>query len=1046
MLVKERSLMSHNPFFRQLWGAVVAVGLIAVAMPALAGKISLGEHEFTLPDGFTIERVASSPLVDRPITADFDEQGRLYVADSSGSNDPVQKQLEERPHRIVRLEDTNGDGVFDKSHVFADRLMFPEGTMWLDGSLYVATPPSIWKLTDTDGDGVADQRIEWFQGKTLTGCANDLHGPYLGPDGWIYWCKGAFAEQHYTFRGQSWKSRASHIFRCRPDGTGLEPVMTGGMDNPVDIAFTPSGDRILTNTFLIQPGHGQRDGLLHVIYGGVYGKQHGVLDGHIRTGELMPVLSHFGAAAPCGLTSYDCGVFGEAFRDNLFACQFNMHKVSRHVLKRDGASYASQDSDFVVSNQIDFHPTDVLADADGSLVVVDTGGWYKLCCPTSQLSKPDILGAIYRVRRVGAKQVEDPRGQKIDWAGLTTVELLPLVSDDRPAVRRLAVEELVRRRGEPETVRALASLGKLNPPLVWAMIRLELPSLRGQIRRALNDGDETCQLAALHGVSLVRDADANATLLRLVGSGSPAVRRAAAEALGRIGNRAAAPALLAAAEQAEGRALEHSIIYALIELADPAATAKGLASKSPRVQRAAMIALDQMASDALTPGFVAARLDASDASVQETAHWILSHRPEWGGALAAWCQKRLSALSGSTDDQTAAQLESQLVQFAGNDAIRSLLASVAADSKSSTAARRAALHVMAQVRPKDLPQAWANALAQVAAGNDADLTAAAVAAARSVPAQKTPSPALNKALLALAGQTSLAAQIRLEAMAAVMGGMREVSNEQFELLLASLAVDQPLATRSAAADAIAAARLSPQQLDRLTEAVKTVGPLELERLLVPFQRSTDEALGLKLLASLKSASSLPSTHFDRLRQYLAKYGPSVQQQIDEAQSLVNVDAAAQRARIEELLPSVASGDIRRGQIVFNSSKAACLACHRFGYQGNNVGPDLTRIGKIRTERDLLESILYPSLSFVRSYEPIVIATTDGRIVNGLIRNETETELVIATAPNQEVRIRRDEIDQTQPSTVSVMPAGLEKQLSIQELLDLVRFLKNTENR
>ena len=95
----------------------------------------------------------------------------------------------------MRLEDTDGDGRFDKRTVFADKMMFPEGTMWHDGSLYVAAPPSIWKLTDTDGDGVADQRVEWFQGKTLTGCANDLHGPYLGPDGWIYWCKGAFAEQ-----------------------------------------------------------------------------------------------------------------------------------------------------------------------------------------------------------------------------------------------------------------------------------------------------------------------------------------------------------------------------------------------------------------------------------------------------------------------------------------------------------------------------------------------------------------------------------------------------------------------------------------------------------------------------------------------------------------------------------------------------------------------------------------------------------------------------------------------------------------------------------
>src|SRR5271157_4532630 len=82
-------------------------------VPGRAGEFKLGDRTLKVPAGFTIEPVAGPPLVDRPITAAFDEEGRLYIADSLGSNDNVQKQLAERPHRIVRLEDRDGDGRFD---------------------------------------------------------------------------------------------------------------------------------------------------------------------------------------------------------------------------------------------------------------------------------------------------------------------------------------------------------------------------------------------------------------------------------------------------------------------------------------------------------------------------------------------------------------------------------------------------------------------------------------------------------------------------------------------------------------------------------------------------------------------------------------------------------------------------------------------------------------------------------------------------------------------------------------------------------------------
>ena len=87
---------------------LLAVGFVVAALPARSAEIKLNGHTFTLPDGFTIERVASPGVADRPIVADFDQQGRLFVADSSGSSDKVQIQLAQKPHRIVRLDPMTG--------------------------------------------------------------------------------------------------------------------------------------------------------------------------------------------------------------------------------------------------------------------------------------------------------------------------------------------------------------------------------------------------------------------------------------------------------------------------------------------------------------------------------------------------------------------------------------------------------------------------------------------------------------------------------------------------------------------------------------------------------------------------------------------------------------------------------------------------------------------------------------------------------------------------------------------------------------------------
>jgi putative membrane-bound dehydrogenase-like protein len=1015
---------------------------------ALSADFKFNGRTISVPEGFEVDLVAGPPLVERPIEADFDEQGRLYVSDSSGSNEKPDKQLLEKPHRIVRLEDTDGDGKFDKATVFADKMMFPEGVMWREGSLYVGAPPSIWKLTDTTGSGVADKREEWMQGKTLTGCANDLHGPYAGPDGWIYWCKGAFAKQTYERPGKEpFVTRAAHIFRCRPDGTGIEPVMTGGMDNPVEVVFTATGERIFSTTFLQDPGGGKRDGLIHAVYGGVYGKVHDVIDEHPRTGDILPVLTHLGPAAPCGLARYESDVFGAEYRDNLFTCCFNLRKVIRHVLIPDGATYKTRDMDFMTSDDPDFHPTDVLEDADGSLIVLNTGGWYKLCCPTSQLAKPDVLGQIYRIRRKGAPKIMDPRGSKIDWVNLKPGDLVRLLEDPRPAVRKRAIEQLAK-RGKDALPALADDLQKSNSPegrrnAIWALTRIDSTDARAAVPQALADRDNTVRHVAAHSVSLWRDPGAVEAMETLLHDDDAQVRRSAAEALGRIGNYTAVPALLKATAELKGndRMLEHSLIYALIEIADREKTAQALRSENSHTRRAALIALDQMRDGRLSASEVTPLLVSNDAVLKETARWIVSRHNDWGGALAGFFRERLKSPDLGAVEST--ELQSQLARLASDQAIQEIMAGVLADKSSVNQTRLIALRAMAEANLKSLPAIWNQPLVETLRSSDNELLRAGIAAARALTQAKAGTPEMAEILRQIGKDANSTPETRLEALAAAPP-LEQLSPDLFNFLLGNVDASKPWTVRNNAATVLGRARLDREQLLALADTLRSVGAIELGKLLSAFETCADETVGTRLVENLKSAKAASSLRAETLKPKIVKFPEVVRKKADDLLASLDEDAAKQKQHLDELLAELRGGDIRRGQALFNSPKAACATCHAMGYLGGHVGPDLTSVGTIRTERDLLESIVYPSASFVRSYEPMIVLTKGGEQYNGILRKDAADEVVLVTGPEAEARIARPEIAEMRPGSVSLMPAGLDQQLSKQDLADLVAFLKNTK--
>jgi putative heme-binding domain-containing protein len=235
----------------------------------------------------------------------------------------------------------------------------------------------------------------------------------------------------------------------------------------------------------------------------------------------------------------------------------------------------------------------------------------------------------------------------------------------------------------------------------------------------------------------------------------------------------------------------------------------------------------------------------------------------------------------------------------------------------------------------------------------------------------------------------------------------------------------------------------------LAELLKSAGPLELPRLLPAFDNAgrpdDSESLGLAMIAALEQSKGRSSVRPDVLRARLAKYPDSVQRRGEQLLASLHVDSAKQAQRLEELVKAANGGDIRRGQAVFNSQKAACLSCHAIGYLGGKIGPDLTRIGQIRSERDLLEAIVFPSASFARSYEPVIVTTSSGATHMGVLRSDAGDEVVLAIGAGQETRIPRQEIEDMQPGTVSLMPPGLDEQLTRQELADLLAFLKATRS-
>jgi putative heme-binding domain-containing protein len=551
--------------------------------------------------------------------------------------------------------------------------------------------------------------------------------------------------------------------------------------------------------------------------------------------------------------------------------------------------------------------------------------------------------------------------------------------------------------------------------------------------RLVQDKDPSVRQAAVISAGLHRQAAAVGDLCRLVTSDLPQIRREAATALGRIGERRAAPSILDSIRAGCDRYLEHALIFALIRIGDREAMAAALKDPSGAARRAALIALDQMEGGNLTQDLVTPLLDPADPLLQQTAFRIIASKPAWAREILGLVREWLAV--EKLDEARAESLRGVVVAFAKDPGFQDLAAMALRQEKTPATTRLLVLESMARAQLERPPATWLAEARWSLESTDGRIVRQAVATLRAAGTGE-----FDEALLRIARDGARPAELRVEALAAVTLRLARLEGALFQFLLGSLDREKPPLLRLSAAEALGRAPLEDGQLDALSKAVATAGPLEMPRLVGVYERSRNAATGKRLLAALEGAPGFASVSSEALRRVLRNQPDEVKKQADPLLKRLDVDTEQQKARLAELEPALKGGDAGRGREVFLGRKAGCTACHTVAGQGAKVGPDLSKIGSIRSGRDLLEAVVFPSATFARGFESFLIRTKEGAILDGMIARETADSIYLFTADRVEKRVARASVEEIRQSRLSVMPQGMDAQLSRDELKDLVAFL------
>ncbi len=919
---------------------------------------------FHLHDNFRIELVAAEPMVVDPVAYDWGPDGKLWVVEMGDY--PLGLDGQGKPGGRVRfLEDTTGDGNYDKSTLFAEDISFPNGiTVWRDGVI-VTCAPQILYLEDTDNDGLADVQKPLYTGLTEGNPQLRVNGLRWGLDGWLYCANGlsTVGEMQSVQTGDKLSLRGRDM-RIRPDDGLLDPQLGSTQ-------FGRNRDD-WGNWFGVSNGNP----MWHFVLADQYLRRnpHMTLPNCRRDVSITPGKSIIYARSAKGVFFHESEVghftsanstivyrdelFGPEFIQNAFVSEPVNNLIHREVMQPSGVTFTSQrapeeqQSEFLASSDTWFRPNMIRTGPDGAIWIAD---FYREIIDHPQyipkehharldFRKGDQLGRIYRVLPKGKKARPVPT-----LGGLSGAELAALLESPNGTFRDMVQKQIVwgerrdavdalqtqARESERATCRlqslwTLECLGELTPEVVIQALDDSHPGVRrGAVRLAEGKFEQVPALGAKLA-KMVNDPDAQ-------------LRLQLACSLGEWHDSRAAQALAQLGRQDDHQPLMRAAVISSIRADNVGAVVE------------AMLSAGGDLPESLVGQLLAVAIGYQQESVAVSGFDVLATPTAEGyttwqlGALVAlsdklWTQKRSLA-----EIATSEKLD-QLFQY-----IRQLVG----DSEGSLGQRVRALRLL--------------------------------------------------------------------------GHQGERGEEDRQLLGSLLIPQEPVAIQTAAVDTLS--HLAGKRIPTiLLENWSSHSPRLRTQVLAALLRRTDWTGDV--LDKIEQAK-IGSGEFDATQrnQLINHRDVAIRKR---AATLLGQSVNADRQKVVREWESALAlhGDYLKGAAVFTKH---CTTCHQLEGLGHVVGPDLAALSD-KSRRTLLLSILDPSRSIDARYLNYVVVTDEGRAYSGILVQESGASITLKTPDGKEQVILRKSLEEMQCTGKSMMPDGLEKDLTPQKLADLMAYV------